>query len=64
MAEKLATKSSAGPSTRRQSRLVELVGRDAGDRGEVAGDERQYAGGEERDEARRECGEDADAGEI
>ena len=42
--------------------VVELGGRDAGDRREVAGHERQDAGGEEGDDPRAECGEDGDPG--
>ena len=41
---------------------LEVGGGDPGDRGEVAGDQRQHAGGEERDEARRERREHADSG--
>ena len=61
IAEKLATKSRLGPSTRRQPALVELRGRDAADRREIARHQRQHAGGEEGDDARREGGEDADS---
>ena len=41
--------------------VVELAGRDAGHRREVAGHQRQHAGGEEGDDPRREGGEDADS---
>ena len=40
-----------GTSTRRQSRVVDLLDPDAGDHGQVAGDQRQHARGDERDQA-------------
>ena len=59
MAEKLATKTRLGPSTRRQLGALELADGDAGDRRQVAGDERQHAGREEGDEPGSEGRQDA-----
>ena len=58
MAEKLATKSRLGDEHPAPAGLLEVPGGDSGDRRQVAGDQGQHAGGEERDEARRERGED------
>ena len=59
IAEKLATKIRRGPEDAAPVGVVELGGGDAGDRREVAGDQRQHAGGEEGDDPRRERCEDA-----
>ena len=51
----------AGRQHLRPVGLLELVGRDPGDRRQVAGDQRQDAGGEERREPRGERDEDSDS---
>ena len=50
IAEKLATKIRRGAEDAAPVGVVELGGGDAGDGREVAGDERQHAGGEEGDD--------------
>ena len=61
MVEKLATKTRLGARTRRQLARVELADGDAGDGRQVAGDERQHAGRDERDEPGSEGRQDADS---
>ena len=58
--EKLAMNSRLGTSTRRAPTVSQFGGLDAGDRRDVAGDERQHARREERHRAGCDCGEHAD----